>query len=557
MDEPGTLIEGKYEVLEKLREGGMGAVYKVHHRLLDQVRVIKVLKPDFVASDEMRHRFLAEAKTATRLKHPNIAAVYDFDIDKTGRAFIVMEYIDGLTLKEILKAQGTPELSVTLEAARQTLLALGYLHKRKVVHRDVAADNIMLTSDEAGHPRVKLIDLGIAKQVDKGPGITAAGMFVGKLSYASPELLGALAPGEKLDGRSDLYSLGVVLYELLTGVRPFTGESAAGFVQAHLEHGPLPFAQSDPLGRVPEDVRKLVRRALERRRVDRYPSAEDMATAVAELQRRHALPGADEKTIPHFAEHLEKPPPAEPAPPAEAAPLQAATETGPAPILPPAGAPKSRRSWLLAAGLGALAVLALLLGRALLVSPKEEPIAPPTAQPAPTAAAVATPLLQPTEPPPTPAEPTPAPTLEPTAAPTSVPAAVAEPTEAATATKSPRPAPTRARPRPTRAAPSPSPTPLPTRAEPTPPRPGPAKPSPADEAAIRESVMTYARAFAALHSQRRELDIVSIEVTGATALVRCLDRPGPAAGGSGAGPRPTTVRLQKRGESWSVTGTGR
>ena len=156
-------IDGKYEILEKLREGGMGAIYKVRHRLLDEVRVVKVIRSQADTVGEAADRFLREARAAIKLRHPNIAQLHDFAVADDGQAFIVMEYIDGWNLLEVLSGFGPPPISLTLEIARQSLKALGYLHRHKIVHRDVSPDNLMLTRDVDGHPLVKLIDLGIAK----------------------------------------------------------------------------------------------------------------------------------------------------------------------------------------------------------------------------------------------------------------------------------------------------------------------------------------------------------------------------------------------------------
>jgi len=253
----------------------MGAIYKVRHRLLDEIRVVKVMRPQVLANEELKKRFVEEAKTATRLKHPNICTIHDFALDEDGTAYLVMEFIDGVTLAELGRTL-TP-VPVTIEIAEQSLQALGYLHRRNVVHRDIAPDNLMLTTDEEGRPLVKLIDLGIAKALDRPGDMTSTGVFLGKLKYASPEQYGALPPGEKIDGRSDLYCLGVVLYELLTGTRPFVGDTPAEMLRAHLFQPPLPFEQSDPTGRVPQELRTVILKTLEKRREDRYASAEDFA----------------------------------------------------------------------------------------------------------------------------------------------------------------------------------------------------------------------------------------------------------------------------------------
>src|SRR5436305_6346282 len=206
---PQTILEGKYAVLAKLSEGGMGAVYKVRHLLLDEVRVVKVILPHLGPTPELSDRFLREARAASRLRHPNIAQILDFTVDREGRELLVLEFIDGLTLKEVLERTGPPPLGLSVEVARQSLAALGYLHRRGFVHRDVSPDNLMLTRDADGRPLVKLIDLGIAKAVvrDLDDSLTSTGVFLGKPRYASPEQL----DGGETDARSDLYSFGIVL----------------------------------------------------------------------------------------------------------------------------------------------------------------------------------------------------------------------------------------------------------------------------------------------------------------------------------------------------------
>jgi serine/threonine protein kinase len=293
----GTLIEGKYEILAKIKEGGMGTIYKVRHRLLDEVRVVKVMRPQIGSDEELKRRFTQEAKTATRLKHPNVGAILDFSLDRDGMAYIVMEYIDGINLTELLRAAGPPPLPLILEIAHQALSALGFLHRKNVVHRDVAPDNLMLSRDEDGGPRIKLIDLGIAKPLDNTIDMTSTGVFLGKLKYSSPEQLGGLEAGETLDGRSDLYSLGIVLYELLTNRLPFPGESPRELFAAHLFKEPIPFAVSDPGGRVPEAVRVAVRKAIEKERGRRYSTAEEFDREIASL--RHKLGTAADPDATH------------------------------------------------------------------------------------------------------------------------------------------------------------------------------------------------------------------------------------------------------------------
>ncbi len=290
MVQPGTLLEGKYEILDKIREGGMGSIYRVRHRLLDEIRVVKVMKPGVVADADLRRRFVEEARTATRLKHPNICTIHDFAIDDSGMAYLVMEFIEGVSVSDLLKLHGRPALPLALEIAHQSLLALGFLHRKGIVHRDVAPDNIMLTRDEQGGPSVKLIDLGIAKVAEAPVEATATGVFLGKLKYASPEQYGSLPKGHRMDGRSDLYGLGVVLYELLTGVLPFEGDTVVELLKAHVFSPPRPFSESDPEGRLPAELRGAVLKSLQKKREDRFANAEEFDREILAIRSRFLRP---------------------------------------------------------------------------------------------------------------------------------------------------------------------------------------------------------------------------------------------------------------------------
>jgi TonB family protein len=282
-------INGKYEILGALREGGMGSLYKVRHRLLDEIRVVKVIRSPADAGGEGADRFLREARAANRLRHPNVAVLHDFAIADDGQAFIVMEYIDGWSLLDVLNGYGPPPVSLTVEIARQSLKALGYLHRHKIVHRDVSPDNLMLSRDVDGHPLVKLIDLGIAKGLEGHGELTTTGVFLGKPRYGSPERFS----GADWDERSDLYSFGVVLYELLTGRVPIAGNDPASLMAGHLFRPPLDFAETDPGGHVPPELRALVLQALAKKPEERIASAEAFVWELTMLQDRFPLTRED------------------------------------------------------------------------------------------------------------------------------------------------------------------------------------------------------------------------------------------------------------------------
>ncbi len=255
------VFDGKYEVVEKLKEGGMGTVYKVRHLLLDEVRVVKTLKPQIEDDEQARRRFHHEAKLAATLHHPNLVTFHDFFETQDGAFGMAMEYVPGRNLAEVIRERGRLGVPEALDVALQTLDALAYLHSRGIVHRDISPENLMLVETGAGPLQVKLIDLGVAKESD-AEGMTLSGIFVGKLKYCSPEQLGTLPRGERIDGRSDIYSLGCVAYQALTGQCPVEAESMQGYILGHARTPPRPFEETDPMGLVPAELREAVLKAL-------------------------------------------------------------------------------------------------------------------------------------------------------------------------------------------------------------------------------------------------------------------------------------------------------
>ena len=264
-------IESRFDVIAKLGEGGMGTVYKVRHRDLDEIQIVKTMQAHFTTNEGLRNRFINEARRGMRLRHPHIAGVHDFAVCADGTGYIVMEYVPGINLRDMLATRGPLPLPMIGEIAVQTLDALAYLHNEKFVHRDISPDNLMVQVTE-GRPFVKLIDLGISKSLEADQKMTATGQFLGKVQYAAPEAFGG-----ELDGRSDLYSFGVVLYNLLTNADPFPGENYREIISAHLFQPPRPF---DPDLHIPEAVQRVVMRALEKDPDKRYADAAEFITAV-------------------------------------------------------------------------------------------------------------------------------------------------------------------------------------------------------------------------------------------------------------------------------------
>lgn len=266
-------IDSRFEVLAKLGEGGMGCVYKVRHRDLGEEQIVKTLQAHLSSNPALRERFINEARRGMKLRHPHIAGVHDFAVCADGTGYIVMEYVHGHNLRDLLATRGPLRVELVGKIAVQALDALAYLHSQKFVHRDISPDNLMLSTVD-GEPFVKLIDLGIAKSLEHGQTMTATGQFIGKVSYASPEQFGG-----HVDARSDLYSFGVVLYKLLTGEDPFTGESYREIISAQLFQPPRPF---DERLKIPEPVQRVVYRALEKEPEKRFADAVEFRAAVEE-----------------------------------------------------------------------------------------------------------------------------------------------------------------------------------------------------------------------------------------------------------------------------------
>ena len=276
-------FDEKFEFLGKLGEGGMGAIYKVRHRLLNQILVIKMMTPKTEASPELQKRFLREAQTATRLRHPSIVSIFDFVLREDGSAYMVMEYLEGANLADALRRCGPMPVSLMLLIADQVLSAMDFMHEKGAIHRDIAPDNIMLTREETGLVRAKLIDLGIAKILNAEEDLSVKNEFIGKLRYSSPEQLQPRDRAGRISGRTDVYSFGAVAYELITGVKAIRGDNVLALIHAHQTGAIVPFEQSDPRGDVPPELREVLLRAMSVNPDDRFATADEFRHALTSM----------------------------------------------------------------------------------------------------------------------------------------------------------------------------------------------------------------------------------------------------------------------------------
>ena len=318
--EPGAILRGKYKILEKIGEGGMGAVYKALHLRFNEVCALKIVLPYHLKDPSFLQRFNAEAVLMRRLDHPHALRINDVDETEDGRPFFVMEYIEGESLDAIL-ARGALPAARAVGIAMQACEALAAAHRLGVIHRDIKPANLILARTADGSDYVKVLDFGIAKvkagsPLRDGASLTQTGTLVGTPTYMSPEQCQG-AHGDKLTETSDLYSLGVVLYQMLTGSVPFKADTAVGMLMAHLQQLP-----PDPRAlcpSVPPQLVTVVFRALEKDPAKRFASADEMRKALED-----ANSALGKTTVGSLRAVKLEPAVTPPAPPADAAPLPAA-----------------------------------------------------------------------------------------------------------------------------------------------------------------------------------------------------------------------------------------
>ena len=293
-DDPllGQNLAGKYRIERLISHGGMGSVYQGKHVLMDKRVAIKVLRTSLAVDNDVVARFSREAKAASRISHPNAVTVTDFGEDENGVVFLVMEYLDGRTLKNIIKSEGPMALSRVVEIVRQVAAALDAAHQQGVVHRDLKSDNIMLSKTN-GDDWAKVLDFGIAKIQEpygvRDIDITAPNLVIGTPQYMSPE---QCSQSSKIDARSDVYSLGVIVYEMLAGRVPFTGESSTVIMMKQVQDAPRSILDARP--ELPASIENVIAKALAKQPSDRFQTAGDLAqalaTAAAEAPAADAVP---------------------------------------------------------------------------------------------------------------------------------------------------------------------------------------------------------------------------------------------------------------------------
>ena len=357
MEMIGRLINGRYRLIAPLGEGGMATIWRAVDEQLDREVAVKLLRDQYGSDAGFAARFRQEARAAGSLSHPNIVSIYDYGTDADGNQFIVMQLVEGDDLATLLRERGHLETDDAVRVALGVAAALEAAHRRGLIHRDVKPGNILITDDGD----VKVTDFGIARAVSEAS-MTVTGTTLGSVHYFSPEQ----ARGDEVTGASDVYALGIVLYEMLTGRRPFEGDSAAGVALKRLNEDPPPPSTYRP---VPSGLSAIVMRALQREPADRFPDAGSFAEALRLWQRDPSAAAAAIAGMPAVGgeeaepEASSRPPSGEPTvyvPPRVAMPADRAP-SGPRPPGGPTPPPPQRDqgtpwwTWLLVA----LAVLLL------------------------------------------------------------------------------------------------------------------------------------------------------------------------------------------------------
>lgn len=276
----GRVFSNRYEIQREIAQGGMAEVYLAHDQLLNRPVALKALFPEYAREPSFVERFRREAQAAANLNHPNIVAIYDWG-QEDGTYFIVMEYVEGRSLRDLIRAEAPIDANTSAEVTAEIASALAFAHRNGVVHRDVKPGNVLLTRTGT----VKVTDFGIAR-AGASDGLTQTGSVMGTATYFSPEQ----AQGLPVDGRSDVYALGVVLYEMVTGVAPFTADSPVSVAYKHVRETAVLPTERNP--DVPADLERIIVTALSKEPENRYQTADDMRADILRFRRGRPVIGA-------------------------------------------------------------------------------------------------------------------------------------------------------------------------------------------------------------------------------------------------------------------------
>ena len=272
----GRVLDDRYELMDVVGSGGMGVVYRARQRYLDRDVALKVLRRDLLIQGDSVSRFMIEAKAASALKSPHTVTIHDFGLTDDGLFYFTMELLEGESLSDLLAREGPLPPRQAVNVVTQVCKSLAEAHERKIWHRDLKPENIFITRDQDGQDFVKVLDFGIAKVESSGERVTATGVVCGTPQYLSPDQ----ARGQPADHRTDIYSLGIVLYEMLAGSPPFDGETPVEIVMLHINEPPSPLAERDPPVVVSDELEKALRWALQKSPADRPDSVAEFAAAL-------------------------------------------------------------------------------------------------------------------------------------------------------------------------------------------------------------------------------------------------------------------------------------
>ncbi|QQR56953.1 MAG: protein kinase [Candidatus Melainabacteria bacterium] len=276
----GTKLDGKYEILSVLGTGGMGVVYKGKQELMDRIVAIKMLLAHHLNDTHSVKRFLHEGKATCKLKHPHIITVYDYGVSPQGQPYIVMDFLEGVPLSDQIRKEGQIGVDRSMSIFKQSALALEHAHSQGVIHRDLKPSNIVLIDFDGNKDYVKVVDFGVAKLIEDAgtelQRLTQMGEVCGSPVYMSPEQ----CQGMPLDPRSDIYSMGIVMYETLTNKLPLLGKTLVETMHKHIMEAPTPFSESRPDLYIPERVEQVIFKALSKNPDDRQQSMKELATEI-------------------------------------------------------------------------------------------------------------------------------------------------------------------------------------------------------------------------------------------------------------------------------------